>query len=106
MSQERMLAGFALMPSPGSEATPGPRIQLSPTQPQLQHDNNTIALIPGTRLQRIIRLSYGWRLWTATRDYVFGSYLELYNDGTIANWTTREDEGDEFFFSRPADKDI
>jgi hypothetical protein len=100
MSQERMLAGFALMPSTGSEATPGPRIQLR------THNIDTIALMPGTRLQRIIRLSYGWRLWTATRDYVFGSYLELYNDGTIANWTTREDEGDEFFFSRPADKDI
>ena len=103
MSQQRMLAGFALMPSAAQPRA----VRKAATNATSDNglDTNTIALMPGTRLQRIIRLSYGWRLWTATRDYCFGSYLELYNDGTIANWTTREDEGDEFFFSRPADKD-
>jgi hypothetical protein len=110
MSQQSLLEGFALMPAE-SEATPRPRTPLSqssqprtPSQQQQQsHDHDTIATPPGTRLQRIIRLYHGWRLWTATRDY---KYLVLYNDGRVLNCTTREDEGDDQFWARPSDDAI
>jgi hypothetical protein len=91
-----MLAGFALY-------NPAAQPRSNGDGPQLV-DDTTIATPPGTRLMRIIRLPRGWRLWTATRDYVFGSYLELFEDGRILNVTTRVDEGDEMFWSRPPDK--
>ena len=31
--------------------------------------HSVIGCQPGTRLYRIIRLPYGWRIWTATRDF-------------------------------------
>ena len=65
-----------------------------------------VATPPGTRLQRIIRLPHGWRLWTATKDFRFGTYLELFDDGRILHCTTRADEGDEYFWSRHSDETI
>lgn len=72
----------------------------------LRGDHNTIAVQPGTRLYRIVRLSSGWRLWTATRDFVHGSYRELHNDGTIIAYECRPDEGDEVYRVRPSDEQI
>lgn len=90
MSQERMLAGFALY-----QERPVPYLR--------RQDHDTISTPPGTRLQRIIRLREGWQLWTATADYVYGTYLVLYNDGAVLNCTVRDDEGDEQFWVRPVD---
>ena len=90
MSQ-RMLEGFALYTA------------AQPRDFSARPDPDIIATPPGTRLQRIIRLPRGWRLWTATRDFMHGSYLELHNNGRIMNCTARADEGDEVFEARPPD---
>jgi hypothetical protein len=61
----------------------------------------------GTRLQRIVRLdSNGWMLWIATKDFVYGTYLLLSNDGGIERVVTRVDEGDEINVVRPSDEEI
>ena len=67
-------------------------------------DTNTIGVPPGTRLQRIIRLEHGWWLWIATTDFVYGTYIVLYDNGRIIHCTIRADEGDEIMQVRPADK--
>ena len=61
---------------------------------------------PGTRLYRIIRLPYGWRLWLATRDFIYGSYLELHDNGLVVRYESRIDEGDEIIKVRPTDVEI
>jgi hypothetical protein len=60
----------------------------------------------GSRCKRIERLIDGWRVWLNTNDYVFGTWLELYDDGSIVSVTTRVDEGDESFVVRPSDDEI
>ena len=69
-------------------------------------NHSIVGTLPGTRLMRIERLVQGWRMWTATNDYKYGSYLELANNGRIVNITTRVDEGDEVFQVRPSDDEI
>jgi hypothetical protein len=91
---ERMLAGFALLKNEGAV----------PAAP-VGADRNTIATPIGTRLQRIIRLYHGWRLWTATNDFHHGTYLELFDDGRILHNVARHDEGDEHYWVRPSDED-
>lgn len=91
---ERMLAGFALY-NPESE----------PAAP-IGVDHYTIGTPIGTRLMRIIRLYHGWRLWTSTADFKFGTYLELFDNGRVLQCTTRVDEGDEFMWIRPSDEHI
>lgn len=67
-------------------------------------DHHTTVGVPvGTRLQRIIRLSNGWLLWVATRDYMHGTYYMLYDNGRMDNITSRADEGDEITYVRPSD---
>lgn len=90
MSNSRMLAGFALYTEPT----------------HTNGDHHTIAVPLGTRLLRIIRLSHGWTLWTSTRDFIHGTYIELHDDGSAYNWTIRVDEGDECFMIRPDDAEI
>jgi len=90
--QQRMIAAFAayerqLRDRVGDEHSP----------------HNVIGTPIGTRLQRIIRLRDGWRLWTATANLIHGTCIELHNDGTVTRLTTRVDEGDEEFVVRPAD---
>lgn len=92
MSQERMLAGFALYREPS-------------TMPAGK-DHNTMQMQPGTRLHRIIRLYHGWRLWVATRDYIYGTYTELHDTGRVVTIVTRADEGDEIIHARPSDEEI
>lgn len=53
---------------------------------------------------RIERLPGMWRVWLATRDYVFGTYLLLHDDGRVFNVTDRVDEGEERFAVRPSDR--
>lgn len=89
---QRMLEGFALY-------------REEPSSP-LGGDHNTIATPLGTRLLRMIRLHHGWRLWTATKDFRFGTYFELFDDGRVLNCTTRHDEGDDMFWVRPSDEHI
>lgn len=72
----------------------------------MMKDHNTIGMPLGSRLHRIIRLEHGWRLWTATRDYKYGTYLTLYDNGRITNTTEREGEGIEEFEVRPSDMEI
>lgn len=43
-----------------------------------------------------------WRLWLHTRDYVLGTYLELYGDGKVVRVTEREGEGPDIVLVRPA----
>lgn len=79
------------------------------TQPPAVHphmDRDTMQMPPGTRLHRIIRLYHGWRVWIATRDFIYGTYLELHDTGRVVNITTREDEGDEIIHARPSDEEI
>jgi hypothetical protein len=88
---ERMLAGFALYKEP---------------EPVMGGDHDTIHTPLGTRLMRMIRLYHGWRLWVATKDFRYGTYYELFNDGRILHCTTRVDEGDDYYWSRPDDETI
>lgn len=90
---ERMLAGFALY----NETEPAAPVGA---------DHHTIATPLGCRLMRMIRLYHGWRLWTATADFRFGTFYELFDDGRVLQCTTRVDEGDEFFWVRPSDEYI
>lgn len=99
MSQQSLLEGFALYTA---AQPPAVRSTLSAT---MRMDRNTMATSVGCRLQRIIRLPHGWRLWTATRDYKYGSYLELFDDGRVLNCTTRVDEGDDYYWCRPSDEE-
>lgn len=66
-------------------------------------DTHTIEVPRGTRLKRIVRLPTGWLCWTATNDYIYGSYLLLSDDGGVLNVTVRADEGDDTFVVRPPD---
>jgi hypothetical protein len=70
---------------------------------QIRGDHNTIAVPLGTRLLRMIRLPHGWRLWLSTNDFIYGTYLELFDDGRILRVTARQDEGDEMFWVRMED---
>ena len=88
-NQQRMLDGFASY-----------RV---PVQNTSGLDHDTIGMPLGTRLMRVIRLTHGWRMWIATNDYKYGSYLEFYDNGLIIRVTTRPDEGDEIFWVRPCD---
>jgi hypothetical protein len=83
-----MLEGFALYQEP---------------EPSGVGDSNTVATPAGTRLMRIIRLPHGWRVWTATNDFRYGTYFELFDDGRILRTTTRVDEGDQHDWVRPSD---
>ena len=60
----------------------------------------------GTRLMRIYRRKGWWQVWTATRDYRFGSYLKLYDDGSVEAVTEREDQGPDMIHVRPTDEEI
>ena len=60
----------------------------------------------GTRLLRLMRTKHGWQAWTATNDYIYGTYFMLFDDGRIERVTIREDEGDEIITIRPSDEDI
>lgn len=75
-------------------------------EPPLPVDHCIVGLPPGTRLYRIVRLPRGWRLWIATRDYISGTYLELFEDGRVLNCTARVDEGEDVFWVRPSDEYI
>jgi hypothetical protein len=68
---------------------------------------HTIVGMPlGTRLLRMIRQRDCWWLWLATSDYVYGTYLCVYDDGRVERVTVREDEGDEIMLVRPSDEEI
>jgi len=84
-----MLAGFA-----------------SFADPAMLREHCIVGMPTGSRAQRLERLPHGWRLWLATRDFVYGTYLELFDDGRILHCTTRADEGDEFYWARPSDEEI
>lgn len=67
----------------------------------------TIGCPIGTRLHRIVRVTQDqWMLWTATKDFVYGTYLLLNHDGSIERVTARQDEGDEIWTVRPSDYEI
>jgi len=76
------------------------------THSEMHHGHNTIGMQPGTRLYRIERTDSGWRIWTATRDFVHGSYIELHNDGSAYRWECRPDEGDECIMIRWDDAEV
>lgn len=71
-------------------------------------DHNTVALSLAQRLRRIIRLPHlnAWQLWLDTADYIHGTYLVLYDDGTIERVTSRAGEGDDVQLVRPSDRTI
>ena len=67
---------------------------------------NTVHMPPGTRLMRMVRRAEHWWLWLATRDYINGTYLCVWDDGHVERVTIREEEGDEFMPVRPSDEEI
>ena len=69
-------------------------------------DVNTLALASSIRLRRIIRLPNGWRLWIDTRDFVYGTYYELHDNGRVVQFVVREDRGDEITEIRPSTEEI
>ena len=87
--KETMISGFALL-----------------IERELTPDQCNVAMPIGARAQRIVRLPHGWRLWLATADFIYGTYLELFDDGRIMNMTTRRDEGDDYYWARPSDNEI
>jgi hypothetical protein len=89
MSNARMLAGFA-------EYIDKP----------LPPDHTIIGMPVGARCHRITRLPNGWRVWIATTDYVYGTYLELHDSGRVCHCTVRRDEGEEVFQARQSDDEI
>jgi hypothetical protein len=50
-----------------------------------------------------VRQPDGWIVWLATRDYRYGTYLRLLNNGKVYRVIVRENEGDEIILVRPAD---
>lgn len=44
-----------------------------------------------------------YRLWLHTKDFVLGTFLELWPNGEVIRVTVREDQGDERVLVRPAD---
>lgn len=78
--------------------------QRDPATVGLRH---TVVGMPyGTRLLRMIRKKECWWLWLATKDYIYGTYLALYDDGRIERVTVRTDEGDDILNVRPSDEEI
>jgi len=67
---------------------------------------NLIGMPVGSRLLRMYRRQGHWQLWLATRDYVFGTYLLVYDNGMIERITEFVDEGPEQFTVRPTDEEI
>lgn len=67
-----------------------------------------IGVPPGTRALRIERvierhaISY-WRLWINTRDFRYGTFLVLWDDGAIDRVTCRSGEGDDVIHVKPKD---
>lgn len=72
----------------------------------IPHEHCTIGMPPGTRCHRIERVLEGWRVWIATNDCVYGTWLELYPSGRVFRHVARKDEGDETFMVRPSDDEI
>jgi hypothetical protein len=65
-----------------------------------------IALPPGTKFLRLTRSrnNDGWIIWiNADPDFEYGTFLYLYNNGRIENWTTRPDQQETCFEVRPPD---
>lgn len=64
-----------------------------------------VALQPGTTVLRIERApNHSWMLWLNTRDYIHGTFLQLYDDGMIERVTVRNDEGDSILLVKGPDK--
>lgn len=74
--------------------------------PAVAIQHATVGMPLGTRLLRMIRKPDCWWLWLATSDYVYGTYLCVYDDGSITRVTIRGDEGDEEIAIRPSDEEI
>lgn len=67
-------------------------------------DTTTLPFAIPQRLYRIERdIRGGWILWIATRDYIHGTFIMLWDDGKAERVTIREDEGDEILMIRPCD---
>ena len=89
MTTQRMLANFA-------EYIDKP----------LPPDHTIVGMPLGARCHRITRLPRGWRVWIATNDFVYGTFLELFDDGRVLHCTTRPDEGEDVYWVRPCDDEV
>jgi len=69
-------------------------------------NHNLIHMPIGTRLLRMDREATSWILWLATRDYLHGTYLQVWDDGHVERVTVRADEGDEVITVRPSNEEI
>ena len=58
-----------------------------------------------TRIQGALEHHGGgkWRLWLHTNDFVYGTFLELYPDGSCFRVTVRDEEGDEVVLIKPGE---
>jgi hypothetical protein len=57
----------------------------------------------GTRLMRIERNAQSWKLWIATTDYKYGTYILCYDNGAMHRITERPDEGPEIMLVKGED---
>jgi hypothetical protein len=89
MTTQRMLSNFAQY-----------------VEPELPLEHRIVGMPLGSRCKRIERLQDGWRIWLATQDYIYGTFLTLFDGGEIQRTTTRQDEGDDVFVVRPTDDEI
>lgn len=69
-------------------------------------DIDTLPFALSVRLKRIIRLPNGWRLWTDTADFRYGTFYELHDSGRVVRFVVREDRGDEVTQLRPSTEEI
>lgn len=53
-------------------------------------------------IETINQLGY-WIIWLATSDYIYGTFLRLYDDGRIERITVRNDEPDDVMLIKPRD---
>ena len=62
-----------------------------------------IGVPQGTRLLRIERNATSWKLWIATSDYRYGTFLRCYDNGAVYRITEREDEGPDIIMIKDED---
>ncbi len=63
-----------------------------------------VGIPPDTQLLRIDRLVDSYILWISTKDFIHGTYLQVYNDGEVLHCTERNDEcGPDVYTIKPSD---
>lgn len=67
-----------------------------------------ITVPPRTSLLRLVRVQQHpshWMLWINTKDFVYGTFIRMYDNGCVERVTVREDF-DDVVEIKPADGDV